>query len=200
VLNRYVPPDHTRNIPVLREVYDPTTKSGRTVKEIVGESPSLSQKAKFPKRGQGKPLRIGKSRGEKTPHPIVCEILDPDTSHVVRYVPVTSGTEKSAIVPELPKYVQPKCLPTYVPPDHGTVPVIREVADAERRLPRYVPPDHVNRVPVIREVMGGGVGEGMGVDTGGGKEGGRLPKYVPPDHVNHVPVIKEVFDVDKAHT
>eukprot|EP01123_Difflugia_compressa_P002402 TRINITY_DN13117_c0_g1_i1.p1 TRINITY_DN13117_c0_g1~~TRINITY_DN13117_c0_g1_i1.p1 ORF type:complete len:226 (-),score=26.41 TRINITY_DN13117_c0_g1_i1:226-903(-) len=60
VLLRYNPLDHTRNIPILREVYDPSTKTGKTVKELIQDSFSLSQKAKFPKRGQGKPLRATK--------------------------------------------------------------------------------------------------------------------------------------------
>jgi hypothetical protein len=55
VLNKYVPPDHTTNIPVVREIWDPEKNEFKTVKAIV--SPSLAQKPKFPKKGQGRPLR-----------------------------------------------------------------------------------------------------------------------------------------------
>jgi serine/threonine protein kinase len=57
VLHKYIPPDHTTNIPVVREKWDPQTNEFKTVKELVQASPSLSQKPKFPKKGQGRPLR-----------------------------------------------------------------------------------------------------------------------------------------------
>jgi hypothetical protein len=55
VLNKYVPPDHTTNIPVVREIWDPEKNEFKTVRAVV--SPSLAQKPKFPKKGQGRPLR-----------------------------------------------------------------------------------------------------------------------------------------------
>lgn len=56
-LPKYVPPDHTTNIPVIREKWDPNTNEVKAVREIVQASYSLSQKPKFPKKGQGRPLR-----------------------------------------------------------------------------------------------------------------------------------------------
>jgi len=56
VLHKYIPPDHTTNIPIVKEIWDPVKNEFLTVKAIV-QSPSLSAKPKFPKRGQGKPLR-----------------------------------------------------------------------------------------------------------------------------------------------
>jgi len=172
VSNKYVPPDHTKNIPVLREIYDPETKSGRTVREVVQESPSLSKKVIFPKRGLGKPLR---GKLDNATVPIVLEVVDPATSNVIRYIPSTTSSRNAA----------PLALPKYVPPDHvRSVPVVKEVAMEGKFLPKYVPPDHITHVPVNREVVKEVVKEK------------KLPKYVPPDHITHVPIVKEVADID----
>jgi len=54
---------------VVREKWDPETNEVKVVKEFVQASYSLSQKPKFPRKGQGRPLR-GRRADASTDNPI----------------------------------------------------------------------------------------------------------------------------------
>jgi len=64
VKNRYNPVDNTSNIPIVREKWDAKQQSYKVVREISASSAALAAKPKFPKKGQGKPLRSTIQRKE----------------------------------------------------------------------------------------------------------------------------------------